>query len=259
MAQGLPLSYLEAGESVGGTPLIVLHGLFGSARNWQTLAKRFGERRHVYALDLRNHGGAPWADTMSYPEMAEDILRFLDDRGYPRAAMVGHSMGGKAAMTLALMHPGRVERLVVADIAPVTYTHTHAPFVAAMKAADLEGRTRRSEVESQLVDAVPEAPLRSFLLQNLVLENGRFHWRINLDAVGADMETLIGFPDLGDARYDGPALFIGGGKSDYITPEHEPAIRRHFPAATVEMVPGAGHWIHAERPEEFAALVEGFV
>lgn len=259
MSQGLPLSYLEAGESVGGTPLIVLHGLFGSARNWQTLAKRFGERRHVYALDLRNHGGAPWADTMSYPEMAADILRFLDDRGYPRAAVVGHSMGGKAAMTLALTHPGRVERLVVADIAPVTYTHTHAPFVAAMKAADLEGRTRRSEVESQLVDAVPEAPLRSFLLQNLVLENGRFHWRINLDAVGADMEKLIGFPDLGDARYDGPTLFIGGGKSDYITPEHEPAIHRHFPNATMEMMPGAGHWIHAERPEEFASLVEGFV
>src|SRR5690242_9727771 len=128
MPQGLPLSYLEAGETVGGTPLLVLHGLFGSARNWQTLAKRFGEQRHVYALDLRNHGGAPWAPTMSYPEMAEDVLRFLDDRGYARAAVLGHSMGGKAAMTLALKHPDRVERLVVADIAPVRYTHTHAPF-----------------------------------------------------------------------------------------------------------------------------------
>jgi len=259
MPQGLPLSYLEAGESVGGTPLLVLHGLFGSARNWQTLARRFAERRHVYALDLRNHGGAPWADTMTYPEMADDILRFIEDRGYPRAAVVGHSMGGKAAMTLALRHPQRVERLVVVDIAPVRYTHTHGPYVAAMQRADLDGCTRRSEVEGQLADAVPEAPLRSFLLQNLVLENGRFQWRVNLDAIGAGMDDLIGFPDLGDARYDGPALFIGGGNSDYITPEHAPLIHRHFPNARIEMIPGAGHWVHAERPEEIAALVEGFL
>ncbi|HYG90199.1 MAG TPA: alpha/beta fold hydrolase [Azospirillum sp.] len=259
MSQGLPLSYLEAGESVGGTPLIVLHGLFGSARNWQTLAKRFGEHRHVYALDLRNHGGAPWAGTMSYPEMADDILRFLDDRGYPRAAVVGHSMGGKAAMTLALKHPARVERLVVVDIAPVRYTHTHAPYVAAMKRADLEGCTRRSEVEAQLADAVPEAPLRSFLLQNLVMGQGRFHWRINLDAIAAGMDDLIGFPDLGNARFDGPTLFLGGSKSDYIVPEQAPAIRHHFPAAQVEMILDAGHWVHAERPEEFAALVETFL
>ncbi|WP_448202882.1 alpha/beta fold hydrolase [Azospirillum sp. sgz302134] len=259
MAQGLPLTYLEAGEANGGTPLLVLHGLFGSARNWQSLARRFAETRRVYALDLRNHGGAPWADSMTYPEMAEDVLRFLDDRGFARATVVGHSMGGKAAMTLALNHPDRVERLVVADIAPVAYTHTHAPFVAAMKRADLDGCTRRSEVEAQLVEAVPEPPLRSFLLQNLVLEQGKFHWRINLDAIGASMANLIGFPDLGDKQYSGPTLFIGGTRSDYITPDHEPAIRRHFPSARIEMLVGAGHWLHAERPDEFAALVEGFV
>ncbi|TWA82640.1 pimeloyl-ACP methyl ester carboxylesterase [Azospirillum brasilense] len=258
MAQGLPLTYLEAGEANGGTPLLVLHGLFGSARNWQTLAKRFAERHRVYALDLRNHGGAPWSDEMTYPAMAEDVLRFLDDRGFARASVVGHSMGGKVAMTLALTHPDRVERLAVADIAPVAYTHTHAPFVAAMKQAKLEGCTRRSEVEAQLVDAVPEAPLRSFLLQNLVLEQGSFHWRINLDAIGARMSDLIGFPDLGDARYDGPTLFIGGTRSDYIVPETHAAIRRHFPKAAIEMIEGAGHWLHAERPQEFAALVEAF-
>ncbi|HEY0837650.1 MAG TPA: alpha/beta fold hydrolase [Azospirillum sp.] len=256
---GLPLTYLEAGESVGGTPLLVLHGLFGSARNWQSIARRFGERRHVYALDLRNHGGAPWAGTMSYPEMAADLLRFLDDRGYARAAVLGHSMGGKAAMVMALEHPRRVERLIVADIAPVAYTHTHAPYVAAMRGADLAGCTRRGEVEAQLADAVPEASLRAFLLQNLVMENGVFRWRINLDAIGAGMEELIGFPDMGGRRYDGPALFIGGGASDYITPDSEPAIRRHFPAAEIAMVPNAGHWVHAERPDEFADLVEAFL
>ncbi len=259
MAQGLPLTYLEAGEANGGTPLLVLHGLFGSARNWQTLAKRFGELRRVYALDLRNHGGAPWASSMSYPDMAEDVLRFLDDRGFARATVVGHSMGGKTAMTLALRHPERVERLVVADIAPVAYTHTHAPYVAAMKRAKLEGFTRRSDIEAQLADSVPQASLRAFLLQNLVLEQGRFRWRINLDAIGPAMEELIGFPDLGDARYTRPSLFIGGTASDYILPEHVPVIRHHFPAAQVEMMEGAGHWLHAERPDAFATMVEAFV
>lgn len=259
MPQGLPLSFLEAGDTIGGTPLLVLHGLFGSARNWQAIARRLGEQRHVYALDLRNHGGAPWAPGMSYPEMAADVLRFLDDRGFSRAAVLGHSMGGKTAMALALAHPDRVERLIVADIAPVTYTHTHAPFVAAMKAARLDGLTRRGEVEAQLVDAVPEAPLRSFLLQNLVLEQGAFRWRINLDAIGANMDHLIGFPDLDGATYGGPALFIGGTASDYITAASEPAIHRHFPKARVAMIPGAGHWVHAERPEEFTGLVEGFL
>ncbi len=257
--QALPLTYLEAGEANGGTPMLVLHGLFGSARNWQTLARRFGESRRVYALDLRNHGGAPWAEGMSYPEMAADVLRFLDDRGFARATIVGHSMGGKTAMALSLAHPERVERLVVADIAPVAYTHTHAPYVAAMKAAKLEGVSRRPEVEAQLSDAVPEAPLRSFLMQNLVLENGAFSWRINLDSIGANMEGLIGFPDFGGARYEGPALFIGGGASDYIRPEHHDAIRRYFPKAEIRMIEGVGHWLHAERPAEFAAMVEGFL
>lgn len=259
MPEGLPLSFLEAGDTVGGTPLLVLHGLFGSARNWQGIARRLGEQRHVYALDLRNHGGAPWAPGMSYPEMAADVLRFLDDRGFPRATVLGHSMGGKTAMALALAHPDRVDRLIVADIAPVAYTHTHAPFVAAMKAARLDGLTRRGEVEAQLAEAVPEASLRSFLLQNLVLEQGAFRWRINLDAIDANMDALIGFPDVGDATYGGPALFIGGTASEYITADSEPAIRRHFPKARVEMMAGAGHWVHAERPDEFTALVEAFL
>lgn len=256
MPDALPLTYLEAGEAVGGTPLLVIHGLFGSARNWATLAKRFAERRRVYALDLRNHGSAPWAPTMSYPEMAGDILRFLDDRGFARAAVVGHSMGGKAAMTLALLHPERVERLIVVDIAPVGYAHTFAPFVEAMAAADLASATRRSDVEAQISHAVPEAPLRSFLLQNLVLENGAFRWRVNLGAIRDAMEDLIGFPDLAGRIYDRPALFIGGGASSYVAPQHHAAIQQFFPAARIEMIQGAGHWVHAERPDAVADLVE---
>lgn len=256
MTEALPLTYIEI---VGGTPLLVLHGLFGSARNWATMAKRFGERRRVYALDLRNHGGSPWSADMSYPAMAADLLRFMDDRGIAKASVVGHSMGGKAAMALCLLHPDRVERLLAADIAPVSYTHTFAPYVSAMKAVRLEGLTRRSEVDSQLAAAVTEPTLRSFLLQNLVLENGQFRWRINLDAIDTAMTTLTGFPDFGSRRYEGPTLFLGGSKSSYLAPEHHGAVRHYFPSAAIRMMEGAGHWLHAEKPEAFADAVESFL
>lgn len=258
MSDSLPLTFLEAHpqQPTGRTPLVILHGLFGSARNWQMFVKRFGQGQDAYGLDLRNHGGSPWNDRMDYPAMAGDLGRFLDDRGLDRAVVLGHSMGGKAAMTLALTAPERVERLIVVDIAPVSYTHTHLPYVKAMKAADLTGRSRRSQVDEQLRDAVPDPNLRAFLLQNLEVEDGGLRWRINLDALEAGMDNLIGFPDLGSARYDGPALFIGGAKSDYVTPEYEGDIRRRFPAAEIRMVADAGHWLHAEKPEAFTSLVE---
>lgn len=259
MSEALAAAFLEAGETVGGEPLIVLHGLFGSARNWQMPVKRFAEKRRVFALDMRNHGGSPWSDDMSYPAMAADVARFIEDRGYSRVAVLGHSMGGKTAMTLALTRPELVSRLIVADIAPVTYAHTHAPYVAAMKAADLNGATRRGEVEAQLADAVPIASLRSFLMQNLVMENGRFSWRVNLDAIGAGMAGLIGFPDTGDAVFSKPTLFIGGTASDYVAAAHTGAIFARFPTAKIHMIEGAGHWLHAEKPDAFAVAVEDFL
>jgi esterase len=259
MSQALALAFLEAGDTVGGEPLIVMHGLFGSARNWQMLVKRFAERRHVFALDLRNHGGSPWDADMSYPAMAADVARFIEDRGWPRATLLGHSMGGKVAMALALTRPELVSRLIVADIAPVQYTHTHGPYVAAMQAAKLEGATRRGEIDAQLADAVPVASLRAFLMQNLVMEHGKFFWRINLDAVAAGMDGLIGFPDLAPATFDKPTLFIGGTASEYITAAQSAAIFARFPTAKITMMEGAGHWVHAERPDAFAELVEDFV
>lgn len=259
MTEALALAYLEAGEAVGGEPLIVMHGLFGSARNWQMLVKRFAEKRHVYALDMRNHGGSPWADDMGYKAMAADVARFLEDRGYSRATVLGHSMGGKAAMTLALTRPDLVSRLIVADIAPVQYNHTHGPYVAAMKAAKLDGLTRRGDVDAQLAGAVPIASLRSFLMQNLVLENGKFFWRINLDAVEAGMAGLIGFPDLAAATFDKPTLFIGGKNSDYITAAQTAPIFARFPTAKIHMIDDAGHWVHAEKPDVFATAVEDFL
>ncbi|WP_114394133.1 alpha/beta fold hydrolase [Oleisolibacter albus] len=255
----LPLTSLQAGETLGGVPLLVLHGLFGSARNWNQLLKRFGARRPAMALDMRNHGESPWDSAMGYPDMAADLLRFMDDRGIARADVLGHSMGGKAAMTLALLHPDRVRRLVVADIAPVTYGHSHAPYVAAMRAARLDGITRRAEVEAQLADAVPSPSMRSFLAQNLTLDHGAFRWRLNLEAIDAAMDTLIGFPDLSGRSFAGSSLFVGGGRSDYLAPETVPAVRRYFPAARIEMIPDAEHWLHVEKPDAFMAVVDAFL
>ncbi|MFM2045599.1 MAG: hypothetical protein RLY86_4175 [Pseudomonadota bacterium] len=262
LPDSLPLTFLDAAPADGGAagdavPLLVLHGLFGSARNWLQYTRLWGQKRPTYALDLRNHGASPWADTMSYREMAGDVARFLDDRGIDRAVVLGHSMGGKAAMTLALTRPERVERLIVVDIAPVAYTHTFAPYVAAMKAADLSGVTRRSQADGMLADGVPNPILRAFLMQNLEQAETGMRWRVNLDAIAACMGDLIGFPDdLGNARYGGPTLFIGGATSDYITAAYEGEIHRRFTDAAVEMIPGAGHWVHAEKPDPFRALVD---
>ena len=253
----LDLSFMENGE---GSPLVVLHGLFGSARNWSTLSRRFGEHRHVYALDLRNHGGSPWAEGMSYPEMAGDIQSFIEGRWLTPAAVLGHSMGGKVAMLLALEHPDEVERLIVADIAPVGYRHTLMPYVQAMRAVDLDKAGRRGEVDAQLRTAVPEAGIRSFLLQNLVSEDGKLSWRINLPVLETDMPTITGFPeDPGWRPYEGPVLFLHGARSNYVLPEYEETIRHLFPRARLEAIPDAGHWLHAEQPDRFAEKVLAFL
>lgn len=266
MPDSLALAFLDShpiqplehplGPPAARTPLVILHGLFGSARNWQMFVKRFGQGRATYALDLRNHGNSPWDARMDYPAMAADVGRFLADRGLDRAVLLGHSMGGKTAMTLALTEPKMVERLIVVDIAPVPYSHSHSNYVDAMKRADLTGLTRRSQVDEQLRDAVPDPNLRAFLLQNLDTADGTLRWRVNLDAIGRGMSDLVGFPDLGDACYPGPVRFIGGGASDYITPTHDPAIRRYFPQAEIRIVPGTGHWVHAEKPDVFTALID---
>ncbi len=257
----LDLTHTEHGTD--GPPVMILHGLLGSARNWTAIAKRLGASRRVFALDLRNHGGSPWADDMTYSAMAEDVRGFMAGRGLSGAAVIGHSMGGKAAMTLALEHGELVERLVVVDIAPVAYAHgTFMPYVHAMRAVDPSAATRRGEVEERLRDAVPDPNVRAFLLQNLVSDGdgGGLRWRVNLAAIEADMSDIMGFPAPEAGRtYDGPTLFLAGERSDYIRPEHHDAIRRLFPNAEIEAVPGAGHWVHAERPDAFLEQVTAFL
>ena len=255
----MPLS-LAAAEYGSGPPLAILHGLFGSGRNWASIAQRLAARHRVIAFDLRNHGVSPWADGMAYDEMAEDVHASLKARGYERSALLGHSMGGKVAMIAALLSPEAVERLVVADIAPVAYPMRHLGEAQAMRRIDLAGIARRSQADAALAAAVPDAAERGFLLQNLVFENGGARWRVNLEAIEQNMSRLVDFPTLPEGPpYQGPALFIGGAQSDYLRREHEPAIRRLFPKAEIARIENAGHWIHAEQPAAFLALVEPFL
>jgi esterase len=243
----------------GDVPLAILHGLFGSGRNWASIAQRLAGRRPVIAFDLRNHGASAWAGGMQYGEMAEDVLAMLDERGYRRAALLGHSMGGKTAMAAALREPDMVERLDVVDIAPVANRPHHLGLVQAMRALDLGGIRRRGEADAALAAAVPDAAERGFLLQNLVFDPEP-RWRLNLEAIERQMPVLAGFPaPPAEKIYPGPALFVAGGRSDYLLPEHEPAIHRFFPQARIARIPDAGHWVHAEQPQAFVNIVEGFL
>jgi pimeloyl-ACP methyl ester carboxylesterase len=234
------------------TPLLIAHGLFGSARNWGVLARRLSSGRQVAAVDMRNHGASPWAEAHDYPSLASDLAEVIGTQPHD---VLGHSMGGKAAMVLALTRPELVRRLVVADIAPAAYPHSQSHLIAAMRAVDLSRVTRRSEAAEQLA-AVPDDGTRSFLLQSLDVAGGR--WTLNLDALDAEMSKIVGFPEI-EGRYDGPALFLTGGASDYVRPEHENRIRALFPKARIEAIPGAGHWLHAERPREVEAAVDAFL
>jgi esterase len=247
-------------EYGAGPPLAILHGLFGSGRNWASMAQRLAAHYRVIAIDLRNHGASPWAAAMDYREMAEDVRATLQARGYERFALLGHSMGGKVAMTAALEHGGAVERLIVADIAPVAYAVRHLGHVRVMRELDLTTIKRRSDADAALARAIPNAAERAFLLQNLVLEDGRARWRLNLETIEREMPRLVGFPTIPAGRtYDGPSLFVAGGRSDYLRPDHEPVIRRLFPNAEIANIDNAGHWLHAEQPTAFLAVVEAFL
>ena len=253
----IELAYNEYGN---GPPLIVLHGLFGSARNWTTVAKRLGETHRVYALDLRNHGSSPWSDSMSYQELAEDVRHFIERLGVGPVAVLGHSMGGKTAMMLALEHPSWVERLIVVDIAPVAYGGRELEyFVNVMQGVRLEGIARRGEVDEQLRGQVKDAGIRAFLMQNLVERDGKFEWRINLSGLARNLPDIFGFPEIAPTPYVGEALFISGQRSEYVQPEHHSAIRQLFPNVRFAVIAGAGHWVHAEQPQQLVQRVLKFL
>jgi pimeloyl-ACP methyl ester carboxylesterase len=246
------LHTIRHGTPTDRPPLLIAHGLFGSARNWGAVAKRLSADREVVAVDMRNHGASPWDPDHSYEALAADLAQVIGNGTHD---VLGHSMGGKAAMVLALTRPGAVRRLVVADIAPVAYGHSQSHLIDALRAVDLSRVSRRSEAAAQL-GAIPDDGTRAFLLQSLDAGAGR--WTLNLDALEAEMPKIMGFPDLPGSS-DVPALFLTGGASDYVRPEHRAPIRALFPAARFASIPGAGHWLHAEMPREFEAAVRVFL
>ena len=252
------LSYSEFGDHTptDATPaLIIVHGLYGSGRNWGVIAKRLSDSRPVITVDMRNHGQSPRAPTHSYPDLADDLAQVINHLNVP-VDVCGHSMGGKAAMVLALQNPTLLRRLIVADIAPVAYGHTQQMFIDAMRAVDLTTLSRRSDAESQLAEAGVERALQSFFTHSLEVPNKR--WRLNLDVLEAEMPKIIGWPDVA-GQFDGPTLFLSGGASDYVGPQHRDHIKSLFPAARFAKLPGAGHWLHAEKPREFEAAVRVFL
>jgi esterase len=237
--------------------LLIVHGLFGSARNWGVVARRLAEGREVLTVDLRNHGQSPWAPSQSYPDMAGDLAEVIQAHGGPMDVL-GHSMGGKAAMQLALTEGALIRRLVVADIAPVPYAHDNTGHIRAMRALDLSDLHSRGEADRRLAATVPDPGLRAFFLQSLDLKAHPLAWRLNLDVLEAEMPKIVGWPGT-QGRFDGPALFLTGSDSPYVRPEHREVIRALFPAARFAKLLGAGHWLHADKPREFEDTVRAFL
>jgi pimeloyl-ACP methyl ester carboxylesterase len=248
---------LNAIETGSGAPLILLHGLFGSARNFGMVQRALTPLFRTIALDVRNHGASPHAAGMRYERLAADVIETMDALGVTKAAAIGHSMGGKIAMKMAIAAPERVARLLIADIAPVPYRHGNNKVAAAMRAIPLHPGLTRAEAELALTHAVPVPEVRAFLLQNLQF-GPRPRWRIGLDEIAAAIPDLEGW-EPPSSTYPGLALFVSGARSDYVLPEYRPAIRALFPAARFVALKNAGHWLHADNPAGFLSVVEAFL
>ncbi len=254
----LNLIHHPATETPSHPPLVIAHGLFGSGRNWGVIARRLADTRDVYAVDMRNHGESPRSASHSYPDLAADLAQVIRHIG-PPVDLLGHSMGGKAAMQLALTQPDLIRRLIVADIAPVAYTHDQTRHVDAMRALDLSTLATRADADQALAARIDDPALRAFFLQSLDFKApGGPRWRLNLDALDAQMPHIVGWPGT-VGRFDHPTLFLTGANSHYVKPEHRDTIRALFPTARFARLPDAGHWLHAEKPREFEETVRVFL
>lgn len=260
------LSYDVFDGKNDGPPLVFLHGLFGSKSNFHSIAKSLVQRtgRKVLTVDARNHGNSPHSPELTYESMSADLKLLLSQLRIEKCVLIGHSMGGKTAMTAALTQPSLVERLVVVDISPSqSSTRTNFKhYIQAMQdvkiASDIPRSTARRMAEDQLRNWVKEHSVRQFLLTNLIEQNGHYAWRVNLDAISAHLETLMGFPSM-DSAYEGPTLFLGGASSAYISSEDYPEIQRLFPLADIQYIPDASHWIHADKPLDFISSIISFL
>lgn len=242
-----------------GPPILLAHGLFGQGRNLGALARRLSEGRRVVAVDMRNHGDSPHDPNHGYPALADDLARTIADLG-GMVDLVGHSMGGKASMMLALTRPDLVRRLAIMDIAPIGYGHSQTALIDAMESLDLSAIDRRSAADTALAERIDDPGVRAFLLQSLDLKADPRAWRLNLTALRDQMDRLVGWPDDAPrATFDGPVLSIAGERSDYVTEAGQAALRTYFPQARVVRVKGAGHWLHADAPETVAQILIGFL
>ncbi|MCP5162348.1 MAG: alpha/beta fold hydrolase [Hahellaceae bacterium] len=242
-----------------GEPIILVHGLFGSLENLGMIARLLAQHYEVHSLDMRNHGRSPHVPMMNYQLMANDIAHYMDEKGLAKAVLLGHSMGGKTVMQFALMYPERVERLVVADIAPVEYPPHHSEIFEGLRNLDLDVLTSRQQADEVLSRFVPEIAIRSFLLKNLVKAGAdRFVWRMNLPVIMQCYNEIMRGQQ-GDKPFTGKVLFVIGGHSGYVQKSHQPQVLALFPAASVRVIPETGHWLHAEKPELFAKVVERFL
>ena len=256
--QTIALYSRKVGEN--GTDFVVLHGLFGSGKNWRSFAGSLEDDFQVWTLDARNHGDSPHADSMSYQQMAEDVARFFAENELENVILLGHSMGGKTAMQLALQFPDRIAALIVVDIAPVCYDHLHKQLklIEAMQELDLAGEMSRSEIEKKLAVKIPEKRLLSFLMTNLNRQNGQFQCRIGLEQIAAGMQELLNYPEL-KSVFKGPVQFIGGENSAYLKFEYHALIRKYFPESRITMLENCGHWLHVEQPVAFQKTVNEFL
>lgn len=240
--------------------VLLLHGLFGSSSNWGAVARQLEPHYRVLVPDLRNHGQSPHHRDCGYPAMVDDVLHLLDTHDVGAATLVGHSMGGKVAMHLALNHPQRVDRLAVVDMSPVRYTHNFDAVLGGFGAVDLATIRSRADADRQMASSVNGGGVRAFLLQNLVKDAQGWRWRLNLSALAAAQAEITGFPDQrSGATFDGDAQFIHGVLSDYVTPAYEPTIRRFFPRASLCPVDGAGHWVYADQPQGFMTCLQAML
>lgn len=249
----------ESPTSIERPPLLILHGIFGAGGNWHTLSKnKFSSIRDVYAVDQRNHGRSPHHDSFSFDDMVCDLEMLMDKIEVEKASILGHSMGGKTAMIFALRHPDRVERLVVVDIAPVAYPDLHEDLFDSLRGIDPARYSSRNEIDDVLAQSVASPRVRQFLLKNITRKNGVLGWTMNLDAIFRAY-PLLRSEVLGWPPFSGEALFVRGDQSDYIRDEHIADIHHLFPGADIKTITGAGHWVHAEKPEEFGNMVESFL
>jgi pimeloyl-ACP methyl ester carboxylesterase len=254
------LHVTELGQA--GSRVVFCHGLFGQGRNFTAIGKQLADHHRVLLVDMPDHGRSPWSERFDYLAAADQVAELLssDDP----VALVGHSMGGKISMLVALRHPELVERLVVVDVAPVAYDHATEfdGYITAMRAIDLEALERRSQADEALLEAVPNPTVRGFLLQSLRREDDAWRWSLNLELLGRDLDAITDWPEdalAGTAPYDGPVLWVGGADSDYTHADHVGAMDRWFPRNRRVTVKGAGHWVHSEQPEVFVEVLKRFL